>query len=122
MGELQGGSDWERSGTKNSLKYFPLNNFPKGVSDIGRGVHLSNDGQTLMILGSINLEGYDSSFLRVVRKKGSKWISMGDDILSSVNYDDYGTPAHAALSGDGTTLVVTGLYSQFFAKLYHFDE
>ena len=96
--------------------------FPEGVSDIGRGVRLSSNGQILLILGSINLEGYDSSFLRVMRKEKSKWIPLGNDILSSIDYDDYGVSAHAALSGDGTTVAITGSWSQFFAKLYHYDE
>lgn len=109
------GGDWVLSGQR-------LKDFPEEVSDIGRGVHLSSDGQILMVLGLINVDGDDSSFLRVVRKENSEWMQMGDDILSSVNYDEYGISAHAALSGDGTTLAVTGSYSQFFAKLYHFDE
>ena len=40
------------------------------VSDVGRGVSLSSDGQTLLILGSINVDGGDSSFMRVMRKDG----------------------------------------------------
>eukprot|EP00581_Thalassiosira_minuscula_P015866 CAMPEP_0183715798 /NCGR_PEP_ID=MMETSP0737-20130205/9897_1 /TAXON_ID=385413 /ORGANISM="Thalassiosira miniscula, Strain CCMP1093" /LENGTH=1093 /DNA_ID=CAMNT_0025944953 /DNA_START=135 /DNA_END=3416 /DNA_ORIENTATION=- len=107
--------DWTRVGDR-------IREFPKGVSDIGRGVHLSDDGQTLMILGSIVLDEFESSFLRVVRNNNGKWVSMGDDIGSSIEYDDYGTSAHATLSGDGNALAVTGSYSQFLAKLYRFDE
>ena len=98
-----------------------IKDFPDGVSDIGRSVRLSNDGQTLMILGSINLDGQDSSFIRVLQKQSDKWIPVGDDIVASIEYDDYGTSAHATLSGDGNTVAVTGSYSQFIAKLYQFE-
>lgn len=105
------------------VKGHRIKKFPKHVSDIGRGVHLSNDGQTLMILGSImSGHDYDSSFIRVVHLENGKWVAMGEDILSSVQYDDCGISAHATLSGDGNTMAVTGSYSQFFAKLYRFDE
>ncbi|KAL7535619.1 hypothetical protein ACHAXR_007939, partial [Thalassiosira sp. AJA248-18] len=111
--ELQG-NEWKVTGNR-------IKDFPEGVSDVGRGVHLSDSGQTLMILGSICSDECDSSFIRVVQKENDEWVPVGEDIIASVNYDEYGTSAHATLSGDGKTVAVTGSYSQFFAKLYQFE-
>ena len=94
----------------------------KEISDVGRSVGLSSDGQTLLILGSVSVDNGDSSFMRVMRKDSDKWAIVGDDIKSSISYDDWGTSAHAVLSRDGKTVVITGSYSQFLAKLYEFDE
>ena len=101
-----------------------IHDFPEDASDMGRDVKLSNDGEILLILGSIMSEDsdYDSSFVRVVRNENGKWMPMGNDILSSVQYDEYGISAHATLSGDGNTIAVTGSYGQFFAKLYEFNK
>ena len=119
MYELEGSDsdrEWKLVGGR-------IDSFSKeDVSDVGRGVSLSSDGQTLLILGSINVDGGDSSFMRVMRKDGGKWATVGDDIRSSVSWDDMGTSAHAVLSRDGKTVVITGSYSQFLAKLYAFDE
>lgn len=114
--------DWNIPNWK--IKGHRIHEFPKDVSDMGREVRLSDDGNILMILGSIMKDGedYDSSFLRVMRMKNNKWVAMGNDILSSIDYDDYGTSAHAALSRDGTHVIITGSYSQFIAKLYQFGK
>ncbi|KAL7544615.1 hypothetical protein ACHAWF_007994 [Thalassiosira exigua] len=113
--KLQGVEEWQRTGDR-------IKNFPEGVSDIGREVHLSNDGRTVMILGSIMSDNYDSSYVVVKEKKNGKWATVGSDIRSSIEYDDSGTSAHATLSGNGSTIAVTGSYSQFLAKLYDFDR
>lgn len=100
-----------------------IKQFPEGVSDIGRNVKLSDDGNTLMILGNIEDESdYASSYIQVLHNEKGKWSVLGDDIRNSVDYDERGVAAHASLSGDGTTIAVTGSYGQFYAKLYEFDK
>lgn len=119
MYELEGNGgdrDWKLVGGR-------IDSFSKEeVSDVGRSVSLSSDGRTLLILGSNSADDGDSSFMRVMRKESGEWAIVGDDIKSSITYDDWGTSAHAALSRDGKTVVITGSYSQFLAKLYTFDE
>ena len=118
--ELQDDSSWK---SNHRIKDFNA----EEVSDIGRTVKISDDGDTLMILGSsVNEDsegGYDSSFLRVMRRnKHGKWNQLGDDILGSVDYDDHGISCHATMSGGGHSIIVTGSYGDFFAKVYKYEE
>jgi hypothetical protein len=96
------------------------------VEDVGREVLISDDGSVVTYLGSIVKEESDgwhdtSSFIRAVENVNGEWKAKGEDLIASVAYDDYGHETHVSLSGDGTTLAVTGSYSSFVAKVYSFD-
>jgi len=96
------------------------------VEDIGREVRISSDGSTVAIHGSFveNHEriAYLSSFVRVIEKKNNTWIPKGDDLVSSILYDEYGTNVKLAFAADGHQLGVVGSYNFFSAKLYAFNE
>lgn len=109
---------WKRVGNR-------LTNFTNSVEDIGREVRISSDGTTVAIHGSVvegNSSGFSSSFIRVVEKVNGEWTPKGDDLIGSIDYDDYGMTVRIALSLDGKTLGVTGSYSNFMAKVYTFNE
>ena len=97
----------------------------RDVEDLGRRVEISSDGTTVAIHGSITHMvggcGYDSSFIRVIEKVRGKWVNKGDDLIGSIGYDDFGDVVELAFAADGTSLAVTGSYSQFMAKMYTFD-
>ena len=101
-----------------------LTNMTELVEDIGREVRISSDGSTIAIHGSVvdsNLNGYLSSFIRVVENVDGKWISKGNDLIGSIEYVGNGVNTRIALSADGSTLGVTGSYSNFLAKVYTFN-
>ena len=104
-----------------------LDNMRALVEDVGREVRVSDDGTIVMFSGSIVEELDDgwhetASFIRVVENVGGKWKSKGDDLLSSIGYDEFGAEVHISQSGDGQTLGVTGSYSAFMAKVYTFND
>jgi hypothetical protein len=97
---------------------------PKLVQDIGREVRISSDGSTVAIHGSFvdkNDYGLLSSFIRVLEKVDGEWKPKGDDLKSSIQYDEYGTNVKLSLAADGLVLGVTGSYNPFTAKMYTFD-
>jgi hypothetical protein len=97
------------------------------VEDIGREVRISSDGSTVAIHGSFVDAadgGYLNSFIRIIEKSSTdgKWKNKGDDLVSSIAYDDYGTSVKLSFAADGKVLGVTGSYNTFMAKMYTFDD
>lgn len=100
---------------------------PDNVGDVGREVKISHDGAVVSILGSIVSEtadgyGYDHSFVRTVHNKNGEWKTLGDDLIASVDFDEYGSETHISLAGDGNTLAVVGSYGDWMSKIYSYNK
>ena len=104
-----------------------ISNVPNGVGDVGREVRISDDGLVVAFSGSMRVESslgmqYDGSFVRVVRNnKKAVWKKVGDDLIGSVSFDEYGDEMHLSMSGDGSTVAVVGSYGDFLSKVYSFS-
>eukprot|EP00545_Synedropsis_sp_CCMP1620_P013230 CAMPEP_0119010194 /NCGR_PEP_ID=MMETSP1176-20130426/4853_1 /TAXON_ID=265551 /ORGANISM="Synedropsis recta cf, Strain CCMP1620" /LENGTH=1086 /DNA_ID=CAMNT_0006962821 /DNA_START=71 /DNA_END=3331 /DNA_ORIENTATION=+ len=96
------------------------------VEDIGREVRISSDGSTVAIHGSFvdkDEGGAINSFIRIIEMNThGKWNNKGDDLVSSIAYDEYGTRVKLSFAADGSTLGVTGSYNTFMAKMYTFND
>jgi len=104
-----------------------IGDLPDNVGDVGREVKISHDGTVVTFLGSIVSEaadgyGYDHSFVRTVHNKDGEWKPLGDDLVASVDFDEYGSETHISMAGDGNTLAVVGSYGDWMSKIYTYNK
>jgi hypothetical protein len=99
---------------------------PDNVGDVGREVKISHDGNVVTFLGSIVSEAadgfdYDHSFVRTVHNKNGEWKPLGDDLVASVDFDEYGSETLISMAGDGSTIAVVGSYGDWMSKIYTYN-
>jgi hypothetical protein len=93
---------------------------------VGREVKISHDGNVVTFSGYFMEDEknyvYGHSFVRSVVNDHGEWKVKGDDLIGSIDFDEYGTEMHISMSGDGNTLAVVGSYGTFLAKVYVFNS
>ena len=104
-----------------------IGDLPDKVGDVGREVKISHDGTVVTFLGSVVSEAdggydYDHSFVRTVHHKKGEWKPLGDDLVASVDFDEYGSETHISMAGDGNTLAVVGSYGDWMSKIYTYNK